>query len=364
MRTARRVFSSCRTHPASAFSRSTRTGSPARRSGGGAAQGSRLTCAAGGRDQDQAPASTFAQEGGSGRRARRTTRSSRGRHAVRLGRCEARRLRLLRTDELGVRESRRPTATQCRGPVRGRPCRSPLAAARRRPPLLPRPRPCRPLPRPGTDGARAAERAPRRGRAARGPLRLAIRRRAASDLEADVGWPTRCLVHALPDTHAQPTSSLWHPTAYRQVMEPIEAAPDWYDGWFEREWLDEIALQAPAERTELQVAFLLERLEAAPGRRMLDLACGHGRISLPLARAGWRVTGLDLSERSLALAREASERRGWRSSGCAVTCASRLRGRSTPRSASSPRSATSRTRPRTSGCSTLSRRRWRRAACS
>jgi SAM-dependent methyltransferase len=93
-------------------------------------------------------------------------------------------------------------------------------------------------------------------------------------------------------------------------VDPIEAAPDWYDGYFEREWLDEIALQAPAERTELQVAFLLERLEAAPGRRVLDLACGHGRISLPLARAGWRVTGLDLSERSLALAREASEREG------------------------------------------------------
>jgi SAM-dependent methyltransferase len=45
---------------------------------------------------------------------------------------------------------------------------------------------------------------------------------------------------------------------------------------------------------------------------LLDLACGHGRISLPLARAGWDVTGIDLSERSLAVAREAAEQEGLR----------------------------------------------------
>jgi SAM-dependent methyltransferase len=93
-------------------------------------------------------------------------------------------------------------------------------------------------------------------------------------------------------------------------MSSIDAPADWYDGFFENVWLDEIALHAPAERTELQVGFVLERLESAAGRRVLDLACGHGRISLPLARAGWHVTGLDLSPRSLALAREAAEGEG------------------------------------------------------
>lgn len=93
-------------------------------------------------------------------------------------------------------------------------------------------------------------------------------------------------------------------------MDSISASADWYAGFFEETWLDEVALHVPAERTERQVAFVLERLQDAPGRRLLDLACGHGRISLPLARAGWRVTGLDLSRRSLQLAREAAERDG------------------------------------------------------
>jgi 2-polyprenyl-3-methyl-5-hydroxy-6-metoxy-1,4-benzoquinol methylase len=93
-------------------------------------------------------------------------------------------------------------------------------------------------------------------------------------------------------------------------VDAIEPAADWFDGFFEGSWLDEIALHAPAERTEQQVAFLLDQFDDAPGRRLLDLACGHGRIALPLARAGWQVTGLDLSERSLALAREAAESEG------------------------------------------------------
>jgi 2-polyprenyl-3-methyl-5-hydroxy-6-metoxy-1,4-benzoquinol methylase len=93
-------------------------------------------------------------------------------------------------------------------------------------------------------------------------------------------------------------------------VDAIEPAADWFDGFFEATWLDEIALHAPVERTEQQVAFLLEHLAGSPGRRLLDLACGHGRIALPLARSGWQVTGLDLSERSLAIASEASESKG------------------------------------------------------
>jgi SAM-dependent methyltransferase len=85
---------------------------------------------------------------------------------------------------------------------------------------------------------------------------------------------------------------------------------DWFDGYFEEEWLDEIALHIPEERTRAEVDFVVERLELDPGARVLDVACGHGRHSLELSRRGFDVTGVDLSPRSIALAREAAEREG------------------------------------------------------
>src|SRR5262245_19116876 len=42
---------------------------------------------------------------------------------------------------------------------------------------------------------------------------------------------------------------------------------------------------------------------AAPGSRVLDLACGTGDIAFELARGGARVTGLDITHRMLELAR-------------------------------------------------------------
>jgi 2-polyprenyl-3-methyl-5-hydroxy-6-metoxy-1,4-benzoquinol methylase len=85
---------------------------------------------------------------------------------------------------------------------------------------------------------------------------------------------------------------------------------DWFDGYFEEEWLDEIALHIPEERTRSEIDFVLERLGLEPGARVLDVACGHGRHSLELARRGFDVTGVDLSPRSIALAREAAGREG------------------------------------------------------
>jgi ubiquinone/menaquinone biosynthesis C-methylase UbiE len=88
----------------------------------------------------------------------------------------------------------------------------------------------------------------------------------------------------------------------------VNADPNWFDGFFEHEWLDEIALHLPEEGASGQVDFVVEQLGLTPGARVLDVACGHGRHSLELARRGFRVTGVDLSSRSLELAREAAER--------------------------------------------------------
>lgn len=50
------------------------------------------------------------------------------------------------------------------------------------------------------------------------------------------------------------------------------------------------------------VAFY-ERLARAAGGSVLELACGTGRVALPLAAAGLEVTGIDYAEAMLAIAR-------------------------------------------------------------
>src|SRR5688500_20201661 len=77
----------------------------------------------------------------------------------------------------------------------------------------------------------------------------------------------------------------------------MEVDPRWYEHFFGRDWLD-VAIDDD-ERTTREVAFLEEQLRLAPGAAILDLACGHGRHAIELARRGYRVTGFDLSEPSL-----------------------------------------------------------------
>jgi 2-polyprenyl-3-methyl-5-hydroxy-6-metoxy-1,4-benzoquinol methylase len=51
-------------------------------------------------------------------------------------------------------------------------------------------------------------------------------------------------------------------------------------------------------------------LTLAPGKKALDIACGEGRNSIFLARHGFSVTGLDISEEGVAKGKEWAEREG------------------------------------------------------
>jgi SAM-dependent methyltransferase len=54
----------------------------------------------------------------------------------------------------------------------------------------------------------------------------------------------------------------------------------------------------------------LERLAVAPDARMLDVACGAGQIAIPAARAGVRVTGIDIASNLIEQARERATAEG------------------------------------------------------
>jgi len=76
-----------------------------------------------------------------------------------------------------------------------------------------------------------------------------------------------------------------------------------WDAFFSDFYLRAYADEERQEEAEGQ-ALAATRLAGCPeGGELLDVPCGFGRHSLPLARAGYRVTGVDRSEALLAEAR-------------------------------------------------------------
>lgn len=64
------------------------------------------------------------------------------------------------------------------------------------------------------------------------------------------------------------------------------------------------------KNTDKEVEFLIEHLNVARGSTILDLGCGTGRHSVPLAAAGFRMTSVDISDGMLTIARQRAESAG------------------------------------------------------
>lgn len=76
----------------------------------------------------------------------------------------------------------------------------------------------------------------------------------------------------------------------------------WFETFFQGLAVEFWARAMTPEMSAAEVDFLEKALELTPGARVLDVPCGHGRHSLELAKRGYRVTGLDISEDALRLA--------------------------------------------------------------
>ena len=84
----------------------------------------------------------------------------------------------------------------------------------------------------------------------------------------------------------------------------------WFKSFFGEDYFEIYRDAFPAEHTAAQVDGIVALLGLDAGARVLDLACGHGRHAIPLAKRGFDVTGYDLSEVFLERARADAEAEG------------------------------------------------------
>lgn len=82
------------------------------------------------------------------------------------------------------------------------------------------------------------------------------------------------------------------------------AAADWFKDWFNSSYYYKLYFERDEEEAAAFIDRLLEHLKPTPGSRMLDVACGKGRHSRLLADRGYDVTGIDISNESIAAARK------------------------------------------------------------
>jgi len=101
-------------------------------------------------------------------------------------------------------------------------------------------------------------------------------------------------------------------------MTDRNAPVDWFEDFFAGLAVEFWRVVVPEAATAEEAAFLWRHLALSSGSRVLDVPCGHGRLSLPLAARGCVVTGVDLSREFLKAAGEESRRAGvpiaWRRS--------------------------------------------------
>ena len=78
---------------------------------------------------------------------------------------------------------------------------------------------------------------------------------------------------------------------------------EWFECWFDSPYYHVLYKNRDFSEAELFIDKLFELLKPKNDFRIFDLACGKGRHSIYLNKKGFDVTGIDLSEKSIACAK-------------------------------------------------------------
>jgi len=71
---------------------------------------------------------------------------------------------------------------------------------------------------------------------------------------------------------------------------------NWYKDFFQGKTLELWRRAKSLDQTEAECAFLQEVFDGEDRFHLLDVPCGNGRLSVPMAQAGFKITGVDYSE--------------------------------------------------------------------
>jgi len=84
----------------------------------------------------------------------------------------------------------------------------------------------------------------------------------------------------------------------------------WYEDWFSSDAYDLVYEHRDLDEAERCIDLIEREVSPHPRAHILDVGCGRGRHALILARRGFDVTGLDLSEHAIQKARERAAEAG------------------------------------------------------
>src|SRR5699024_9051297 len=79
---------------------------------------------------------------------------------------------------------------------------------------------------------------------------------------------------------------------------------DWFEEWFNSPLYERLYADRDESEAKRLISFLEQTLQLHRCANILDLGCGRGRHAISLARKGYNVTGLDLSEQAIITAKE------------------------------------------------------------
>ncbi|HSS22676.1 MAG TPA: class I SAM-dependent methyltransferase [Pyrinomonadaceae bacterium] len=85
---------------------------------------------------------------------------------------------------------------------------------------------------------------------------------------------------------------------------------NWWETFFHGVALDFWRAAVSEEQTRGEADFLQQQMQLPPGAKVLDVPCGNGRLSIELAKRGFKLTAVDQATEFIAEGQKTSEQAG------------------------------------------------------